>query len=67
MSKLITQAKKKDTRELEKAEEVGQRIGWLQLQDLILSQYSYMPMAQAAKEAQLEPDTVEGKVQGVRS
>ena len=26
---------------------------------------SYMPITQAAKETQLEPDTVEGKVQGV--
>ena len=65
--KLTTQAKKKNTRKLEKAEEVGQRIGWLQLQDLILPQCFYMPMTQAAKETQLEPDTAEGKVQGVGS
>ena len=66
-SKITTQAKKKNTRKLEKAEEVGPRIGWLQLQDLILPPRFYMPITQAAKETQLEPDTVEGKVQGVRS
>ena len=57
--------KKKNTRKLEKAEEVCRRIGWLQLRDLILPPRSYMPITQAAKETQLEPDTVEGKVQGV--
>ena len=59
--------KKKDTRELEKAKEVDQRRGWLLLQDLVLPQCFYMPMTQAAKETQLEPDTVEGEVQGVGS
>ena len=56
--------KKKNTRKLEKAEEVCRRRGWLQLRDLILPPRSYMPITQAAKEAQPEPDTVEGKVQG---
>ena len=59
--------KKKNTRKLEKAEEVCQRIGWLQLRDLILPPRSYMPITQAAKETQLEPDTVEGKVPGAGS
>ena len=66
-SKLTTQAKKKNTRKLEKAEEVCRRIGWLQLQDFTLPLRFYMPMAQAAKETQLEPDTMEGKVPGVGS
>ena len=46
---------------------MGQKRGWLLLQDLILPQHFYMPVTQAAKETQLEPDTVEGEVQGVGS
>lgn len=57
--------KKKNTRKLEKAEEVCRRKGRLQLRDLILPPRSYMPITQAAKETQLEPGTVEGKMQGV--
>ena len=60
-------AKKKNTRKQEKADEVGQKRGWLLLQDLILPQCFYMPMTQATKETQLEPDTAEGKMQGVGS
>ena len=54
--------KKKNTRKLEKAEEVCRRKGWLQLRDLIFPPRSYMPITEAAKEAQLEPNTVEEKV-----